>query len=155
MIQISNEACEKIIAELKDHLPRKENEQEDGTNKPTIRLGVLPEEMREDYLGFRYIFCEDGSVDGDVRLDFQDFGVLVHHEHMEEINGMFIDFRKDGLQERFDFAAPCNTDVCGCGVEHSFDNVKSLNIQEPEKIDYEYYFGKVEDEDIVSESEGS
>ena len=68
---------------------------------------------------------------------------------------MFIDFRKDGLQERFDFAAPCNTGVCGCGVEHSFDNVKSLNIQEPEKINHEEYFGKVEDEDIVSESEGS
>ena len=154
MIAISDKAQEKIKEKLSEHLPREENNR-DGRNIPTVRLGILPEDMRKDYAGFRYLFCEDGTVEGDTAYDFEGFTVLVHSSHLEEVNGMQIDWRVDGIHERFDFAAPCHDGVCPCGIEHGFDNVKMLNIQKPEPINFEALFGKVEDEDIVSESEGT
>ena len=154
MISISEIAQEKIVEKLNEHLPRAENNR-DGVNVPCVRLGIIPEDMREQYVGFRYLFCEDAAVEGDLKYDFPKFSVLIHREHIEEVNGMQIDWRVDGIHERFDFTNPSVEGVCTCGIEHSFDNVKTLNIQKPEPIDFEALFGKVEDEDIVSESEGT
>lgn len=155
MIKVSEIAAEKIIEKLSEHLPRKENDREDGTNLPTLRVGIIPEDMIEQYVGFKYLFCEDGAVEGDMRYDFQGFSILVHRDHMEEVNGLQIDWRVDGLHERFDFTNPSVEGVCTCGIVHSHDNVKMLNIEKPEPVDFEKIFGKVENEDIVSESEGS
>lgn len=159
MITISEVAHAYILKELEEHLPRKENELDDRGNVPHVRLGV--QEYNEEWGGYRYLFFEDVTQEGDLLLDFTDYIVLVHQEHAPVINGLYIDYRREGLQKRLDFINPNGYylgPVCGCGTATQFDNVKHIGLENPPPLDMEALLNNTtveEDEDIVSESEGS
>lgn len=160
MITISNTAHGYIQRELEEHLPREENEIEGRGNVPHARLGI--QDYREEFGGYRYLFFEDKWQDGDITLDFEDYIILVHREHAPLINGLYIDYRKEGLQKRLDFINPNGYELgptCGCGTATQFDNVKHIGLQKPEPLDIESLLNNTtveeDNEDIVSESEGS
>lgn len=160
MITISNTAHGYIQRELEEHLPRKENEIEGRGNVPHARLGI--QDYREEFGGYRYLFFEDVWQEGDISLDFTDYIILVHREHAELINGLYIDYRKEGLQKRLDFMNPNEKELgptCGCGTSYEFNNVSFAGIQKPEPLDIESLLNNTtveeDNEDIVSESEGS
>tara|TARA_R100000951_G_scaffold54725_1_gene45995 strand:- start:19 stop:507 length:489 start_codon:yes stop_codon:yes gene_type:complete len=162
MITISETAHEYIRKELAEHIPRSVNEIEGRGNIPHARLGT--QDYNEEFGGYRYIFFEDVFQDGDISLDFTDYIILVHQDHIDSVNGTHIDYRTEGLQKRLDFMNPNLKEVgptCGCGTSMEFDNVAWAGIPQPEPFNAESLLNTSaeetsgEDEDIVSESEGS
>ncbi len=45
----------------------------------------------------------------------KDFVVLVSHKHLPYLEGMIIDYVRNGLNEGFEFRNPNERDRCGCG----------------------------------------
>lgn len=162
MITISETAHEYIRRELAEHLPRSVNEIEGRGIIPHARLGT--QEYNEEFGGYRYIFFEDIFQDGDISLDFTDYVILVHIDHIDSVNGTHIDYRTEGLQKRLDFMNPNLKEVgptCGCGTSIEFDNVAFAGIPQPEPFDADSLLNtstveeEVVDEDIISETKGS
>lgn len=154
MISISEPAHEQILKEIPNLPVYEENETVEKGNVPHIRLGLQP--YTEEYGGARYLFFSDIPQDGDTSLNFDDYVILIHGEHADDLNGVHIDYRVEGLQKRFDFVNPNLKNIgviCGCGTDTAFDNSKHRNIPTPPPLNL------VEDinnnEDLVSKSEGS
>tara|TARA_B100001057_G_scaffold500814_1_gene618043 strand:- start:4022 stop:4330 length:309 start_codon:yes stop_codon:yes gene_type:complete len=71
--------------------------------------------------GFEYIFTEDEIRSGDEIIDYGKFSILVDQVSKPYIDGMTLDYVKEGLQEYFKFLNPHEVSSCGCGVSIQFD----------------------------------
>jgi iron-sulfur cluster assembly protein len=70
--------------------------------------------------GFTYVL---GYADGQAKNEtvFEQFGVkvLVKEEDMEKLDGIELDYAKEGINEAFKFNNPNATGECGCGKSFS------------------------------------
>ena len=83
-----------------------------------IRLGITG----GGCAGFEYVF--DSVVEkneDDIELDFGELKFVINKISVPYINGMTLDFRKEGLNEVFKFLNPKEASACGCGVSINFD----------------------------------
>ena len=72
--------------------------------------------------GFEYIFDSVINKDeDDLEVDFGELKFVVNKLSVPYINGMTLDFRKEGLNEVFKFLNPKEQSSCGCGVSINFD----------------------------------
>jgi iron-sulfur cluster assembly protein len=70
--------------------------------------------------GYAYTLdYSDDLVENDVV--FEEFGVkvIISQSDLDLINGIQLDYRKEGLNEAFQFDNPNVTGTCGCGVSFS------------------------------------
>ena len=82
-----------------------------------IRIGV----KGGGCVGMEYIFEEDVETPTDNVLDHGDFKFLIDTSHMPYIEGMKLDYVRDGIQERFEFINPKVAYACGCGTSLTFE----------------------------------
>ena len=106
------------LIELTDEAIVKLLEQKEKENFKYIRLGITG----GGCAGFEYIFDSVDSVsDDDIAIDFGKLQFVVDKISVPYINGMTLDFVKEGLNEVFKFHNPKEKDSCGCGVSINFD----------------------------------
>lgn len=106
MIELTDEAIKKL-------LEKKEKEQFNY-----IRLGITG----GGCAGFEYIFDSvTVKSSDDIELDFGKLKFIVDKVSIPYLNGMTLDFQKQGLNEIFVFQNPKETSSCGCGVSINFD----------------------------------
>ena len=82
-----------------------------------IRIGV----KEAGCAGMEYIFDEGVETQTDLVLNHGDFTFLIDTSHMPYIEGMKLDYVRDGIQERFEFDNPKVNYACGCGTSLTFD----------------------------------
>ena len=106
------------LIELTDEAIVKLLEQKEKENFKYIRLGITG----GGCAGFEYIFDSVDSVsDDDIVIDFGKLQFVVDKISVPYINGMPLDWRKEGLNAVFKFINPKEKDSCGCGVSINFD----------------------------------
>ena len=106
------------LIELTDEAIVKLLEQQEKENFKYIRLGITG----GGCAGFEYIFDSVDSVsDDDIVIDFGKLQFVVDKVSVPYINGMTLDWRKEGFNEIFKFINPKEKDSCGCGVSINFD----------------------------------
>ena len=106
LIEITDEAIVKLL------------EQQEKENFKYIRLGITG----GGCAGFEYIFDSvDVADDDDIVVDYGKLKFVVNKLSVPYINGMTLDFRKEGLNEIFKFLNPKEQSSCGCGVSINFD----------------------------------
>ncbi len=57
----------------------------------------------------------DEIRDGEVTFESHGVQVLVHRDHLVDLDGTHIDYQRQGLNATFQFINPNVTDQCGCG----------------------------------------
>ena len=106
LIEITDEAIVKLL------------EQQKKENFKYIRLGITG----GGCAGFEYIFDSVNAVDDDdIVVDYGKLKFVINKLSVPYINGMTLDFRKEGLNEVFKFLNPKEQSSCGCGVSINFD----------------------------------
>ncbi len=106
ILEITDEAILKL-------LEKKEKEQFNY-----IRLGITG----GGCAGFEYIFDSvSDKDDNDIVIDFGKLEFVVDKVSLPYINGMTLDYVKEGLNEVFKFINPKEQSSCGCGVSINFD----------------------------------
>ena len=106
LIEITDEAIVKLL------------EQQKKENFKYIRLGITG----GGCAGFEYIFDSVNAVDDDdIVVDYGKLKFVINKLSVPYINGMTLDFRKEGLNEIFKFLNPKEQSSCGCGVSINFD----------------------------------
>jgi iron-sulfur cluster assembly protein len=83
-------------------------------NYAGIRLGV----KTTGCSGLAYVLeyvQEYKSSDNDINYAQADFVVLVDKKHEVYLNGVTVDYVRQGLNEGFEFINPNERDRCGCG----------------------------------------
>lgn len=77
-----------------------------------IRLGV----KTTGCSGFSYVLeFVDSATDQDACVSLEGFSVIIDKAHIPYLQGMTLDFVKQGLNEGFSFSNPNEKDRCGCG----------------------------------------
>jgi iron-sulfur cluster assembly protein len=78
-----------------------------------LRLGVT----KSGCSGFAYTMDFTDSVDAANDAVFEDHGIrlVVSRDNLEYLDGMQLDFVRDGLNQSFKFSNPNVTATCGCG----------------------------------------
>lgn len=70
--------------------------------------------------GYAYVLdYADSAGPDDTTFDAHGATVVVAREHLSFLDGLTLDFQRDGLNEAFKFRNPNVTGECGCG--ESFD----------------------------------
>ena len=106
MLELTDTAVERLTQIAKDH------------GRRYCRLGV----KGGGCAGFEYTF--DSVInkdDDDIEVDFGELKFVINKLSVPYINGMTLDFRKEGLNEVFKFLNPKEQSSCGCGVSINFD----------------------------------
>jgi iron-sulfur cluster assembly protein len=84
-------------------------------NRPCkgIRIGVKPAGCS----GMMYVFEYDdmGQQKGDWVLESNDYNIFIDTKSQLYLNGVELDYVKEGLNEGFQFNNPNEKDRCGCG----------------------------------------
>lgn len=81
-----------------------------------LRIGVV----KSGCSGYSYALDYADELDnGDVILEQGDVKVVVNEEAMPLLEGMELDFVKEGLNQSFKFRNPNVTSECGCGESFS------------------------------------
>ena len=106
ILELTDEAIVKLM----------EAKERDGFNY--IRLGITG----GGCAGFEYIFdsVKEKSPE-DIVIDFGKLQFVIDKISVPYINGMTLDWRKEGLNEVFKFINPKEQSSCGCGVSINFD----------------------------------
>jgi iron-sulfur cluster assembly protein len=101
MITLTESAQKKITSQL--------NKRGKGIG---IRIGV----KTTGCSGLAYVleFVDSKSID-DHHFDFDKFSIFIDPKSFAYLNGMNIDFVRNGLNEGFSFGNPNERDRCGCG----------------------------------------
>ena len=86
-------------------------------NVENVRLGITG----GGCAGYEYIFAEDNIKDGDEVLDYGKFNLLVDKMSQPYLQGMTLDYIKEGINEFFKFRNPNEETSCGCGVSVQFN----------------------------------
>jgi iron-sulfur cluster assembly protein len=101
MITVTSTANKKILANL-----------EKRGRGIGIRVGV----RTTGCSGMAYVLeYVDESWPGSVAFPQKGFGVLIDQKDMPYVDGMEIDYVRQGLNEGFEFKNPNEKDRCGCG----------------------------------------
>ncbi len=81
-----------------------------------LRLGV----RKSGCSGFAYVIDFADCLDHDDQV-FEENGVkvVVSAEHIKFLDGLELDYRKEGINEAFHFNNPNVKDSCGCGESFS------------------------------------
>ena len=83
-----------------------------------IRIGVTG----GGCAGFEYLFdTANDKADYDIVLDYGKFKFLIDHNSVPYLDGMTIDYVKEGLNEFFKFINDKETTSCGCGISVNFN----------------------------------
>ena len=106
------------ILELTDEAIVKLLEAKERDRFNYIRLGITG----GGCAGFEYIFdsVKEKSPE-DIVVDFGKLQFVIDKISVPYINGMTLDWRKEGLNEVFKFINPKEQSSCGCGVSINFD----------------------------------
>jgi len=77
-----------------------------------LRIGV----KKSGCSGYAYVldYADAPGADDEV-FDAHGAKVVVAKEHLSFLNGLTLDFQRDGLNEAFKFRNPNVTGECGCG----------------------------------------
>ena len=86
-------------------------------NVGKIRLGI----KGGGCVGYEYIFAEDILRPGDEVYDYGRFSFLVDEMSQPYLNGVTVDYVREGLNEFFKLLNPNETTSCGCGVSVQFN----------------------------------
>jgi iron-sulfur cluster assembly protein len=87
-----------------------------GQTPPMLRLGV----RKSGCSGYAYVVEPAQQVnDDDVQFDDQGVRLVVSRDSLPILDGMELDYRKEGLGEAFKFNNPNVKDSCGCGESFS------------------------------------
>jgi len=106
------------ILEITDDAIVKLLEKKQKENFNYIRLGITG----GGCAGFEYIFDSvKNKDDNDIVIDFGKLQFVVDKISLPYINGMTLDYVKEGLNEIFKFINPKEQSSCGCGVSINFD----------------------------------
>tara|TARA_B100000902_G_scaffold384800_1_gene425390 strand:- start:779 stop:1153 length:375 start_codon:yes stop_codon:yes gene_type:complete len=106
------------LIELTDEAIVKLLEKQEKENFKYIRLGITG----GGCAGFEYVFDSTTSKNADdIEIDFGKIQFLIDRLSVPYINGMTLDYRKEGLNEVFKFINPKEEASCGCGVSINFD----------------------------------
>lgn len=102
MITITEQAANKI----KYHL----NNRKRGLG---IRIKVKPSGCS----GLTYVleFVDDSEIE-DIKIEDQQCIIFIDPKSYEYVKGMTIDYKKQGLNEGFEFINPNEKERCGCGT---------------------------------------
>lgn len=77
-----------------------------------LRIGV----KKSGCSGYAYVLdYADAPGEADEVFDAHGAKVVVAREHLSFLNGLTLDFQRDGLNEAFKFKNPNVTGECGCG----------------------------------------
>ena len=106
------------LIELTDEAIAKLLEKKEKEKFKYIRLGITG----GGCAGFEYVFDSTTSKNvDDIEVDFGKIHFLIDKLSVPYINGMTLDYRKEGLNEVFKFINPKEEASCGCGVSINFD----------------------------------
>ena len=106
------------LIELTDEAIAKLLEKKEKEKFKYIRLGITG----GGCAGFEYVFDSTTSKNvDDIEIDFGKIRFLIDKLSVPYINGMTLDYRKEGLNEVFKFINPKEEASCGCGVSINFD----------------------------------
>ena len=106
LISVTDEAIRQILQKQKEE------------RFSYIRLGITG----GGCAGFEYIFDSSNVQDpNDVVLDYGKWKFLIDKVSLPYINGMPLDYVKEGLNSFFKFINPKEQSSCGCGVSINFD----------------------------------
>ena len=106
------------ILEITDDAIVKLLEKKEKENFNYIRLGITG----GGCAGFEYIFDSVDAKDvNDIVIDFGKLQFVIDKMSLPYINGMTLDYIKEGLNEIFKFINPKEQSSCGCGVSINFD----------------------------------
>ena len=106
------------ILEITDDAIVKLLEKKQKENFNYIRLGITG----GGCAGFEYSFDSVNNKDAnDIVIDFGKLQFVVDKISLPYINGMTLDYVKEGLNEIFKFINPKEQSSCGCGVSINFD----------------------------------
>ena len=106
------------ILEITDDAIVKLLEKKEKENFNYIRLGITG----GGCAGFEYIFDSvSNKDDNDIVIDFGKLQFVIDKISLPYINGMTLDYVKEGLNEIFKFINPKEQSSCGCGVSINFD----------------------------------
>ena len=106
------------LIELTDEAIKKLLQKKDQERFNYIRLGITG----GGCAGFEYIFDSvSDKDDNDIVVDFGKLQFVVDRVSLPYINGMTLDYVKEGLNEIFKFKNPKEQSSCGCGVSINFD----------------------------------
>ena len=79
-------------------------------------LGLRLAVKKSGCSGYAYVLdYVDALVENDEVFEQFDVKVIVKREDLDVLNGIEIDYRKDGLNAAFKFNNPNVTGTCGCG----------------------------------------
>ncbi len=66
--------------------------------------------------GFAYVLdYADELVEGDVVYEQNDVSVIINEKDLKFLDGVEVDYRREGINEAFKFNNPNVKDTCGCG----------------------------------------
>jgi len=106
------------ILEITDEAIVKLLEKKEKEHFNYIRLGITG----GGCAGFEYIFDSVDAKDvNDIVVDFGKLQFVIDKMSLPYINGMTLDYIKEGLNEVFKFIKPKEQSSCGCGVSINFD----------------------------------
>ena len=106
------------ILEITDEAIVKLLEKKEKEHFNYIRLGITG----GGCAGFEYIFDSVDTKDvNDIVIDFGKLQFVIDKMSLPYINGMTLDYIKEGLNEVFKFINPKEQSSCGCGVSINFD----------------------------------
>ena len=57
----------------------------------------------------------DELIEGDEAIQEDNFVVVINQKHLPYLQGLTIDYVRNGLNEGFEFKNPNERDRCGCG----------------------------------------
>ena len=101
MITVTSTATKKILENLK---------------KRGKGIGIKVGVRTTGCSGMAYVLeYVDESWDGSVAFPQSGFGILVDQKDLPYVDGMQIDYVRQGLNEGFEFVNPNEKDRCGCG----------------------------------------
>ena len=81
-----------------------------------LRIGVV----KSGCSGYSYALdYADDVAEADQVLEFDDIKVVIHQDSMPMLEGMELDFVREGLNQSFKFHNPNVTSECGCGESFS------------------------------------
>ena len=104
MIEITNEAIEKLIQKTKD-------------GNDTVRIGVTG----GGCAGFEYIFNYESTVNSDDHVfDYGKFNIVIDDLSMPYFQDATLDYIIEGINESFKIINPAEKSSCGCGVSVQF-----------------------------------